>query len=152
MFQYGGTLDKFIGDAVMAFFGAPMHQADHAERSVRAALEIQRRIATWNAQRLADGLDEVQIRVAINSGPVVVGDIGSETRVDYTILGNTVNVAARLEEMVAKPGWTVIGHGTERALGVHFQTELLGNIQLRGLQGKLPVYRVLGDEPVEVLS
>jgi adenylate cyclase len=152
VFQYGGTLDKFIGDAVMAFFGAPMHQADHAERSVRAALEIQRRIATWNAQRLANGLDEVQIRVAINSGPVVVGDIGSETRVDYTILGNTVNVAARLEEMVAKPGWTVIGHGTERALGVHFQTELLGNIQLRGLQGKLPVYRVLGDEPVEVLS
>ncbi len=146
LFRFGGTLDKFIGDAVMAFFGAPLAQPDHAERCVEAALDMHRQLRRWNQGRQRAGLDRVEIRVAINTGPVVVGDIGSETRVDYTILGNTVNVTARLEEMVAKPGWIVIGHGTQKALPERFPTELLGNIQLRGLQGKLPVYRVLTEE------
>ena len=116
IFRPGGTLDKFIGDCVMAFFGAPVAQPDHALRAVRAALEIQARLAAWNARRVAEGLPGFKARVALNSGPVVVGDIGSARRVDYTVLGNTVNVASRLEG-VAPPDEIVIGSETHRLLG-----------------------------------
>ncbi len=146
VFEFGGTLDKFIGDAAMAFFGAPLEQPDHAERAVRAALALRRRLATWNHERQLAGLDIVQVRIAVNSGVVVVGEIGSATRVDYTVLGNAVNVAARLEEMVAQPGQIVLGDATQRAVAHLFPTEHLGNVQLRGLQGKLPVFRVLGND------
>jgi hypothetical protein len=106
--KHGGTLDKFIGDAVMAFFGAPLPQADHAERAVRArSRSCCARSTRWNRERLEEAWT-LQVRIAINSGPVVVGDIGSERRVDYTVLGNTVNVAARLEES-ARAGQIVIG-------------------------------------------
>ncbi|HKI87365.1 MAG TPA: adenylate/guanylate cyclase domain-containing protein, partial [Thermoanaerobaculia bacterium] len=89
IFERGGTLDKFIGDCVMAFFGAPMPQPDHAERAVRAALDIQRAVARWNLERESESLPPLSIRISLNSGPVVVGDIGSDRRVDYTVLGNT---------------------------------------------------------------
>jgi adenylate cyclase len=146
VFELGGTLDKFIGDAAMAFFGAPLEQPDHAERAVLAALALRRRLATWNHERQLAGLDVVEVRMAVNSGVVVVGEIGSATRVDYTVLGNAVNVAARLEEIVAQPGQIVLGDATQRAVAHLFPTEHLGNIQLRGLQGKLPVFRLLTSE------
>ena len=146
IFEYGGTLDKFIGDAVMAFFGAPLPQEDHAERAVRSALDLSRAVGRWNRQRVVDGLEPVEIRIAIHSGPVVVGDIGSESRVDYTVLGNTVNVAARLEEYATEPGQIVIGETTHGAVAGVFPTEHLGNVQLKGLSRKIAVYRVLTGE------
>jgi len=146
VFEYGGTLDKFIGDAVMAFFGAPLEQPDHAERAVRAALALRNRMIDWNAERLRAGLDRVDVRIAINSGIVVVGDIGSASRVDYTVLGNTVNVAARLEELVAQPGQIVIGDATQQAVAGIFATEHLGDVQLRGLQDTMAVYQVSAEE------
>jgi adenylate cyclase len=146
VFEYGGTLDKFIGDAVMAFFGAPLEQPDHAERAVRAALALRNRMIDWNAERARAGLDRVDVRIAINSGIVVVGDIGSASRVDYTVLGNTVNVAARLEELVAQPGQIVIGDATQQAVAGIFATEPLGDVQLRGLQDKMAVYQVSAEE------
>jgi adenylate cyclase len=146
VFEFGGTLDKFIGDAAMAFFGAPLEQADHAERAVLAALALRRRLKTWNRERVLAGLDVVEVRMAINSGLVVVGEIGSATRVDYTVLGNTVNVAARLEETVAQAGQIVLGAATQRGVAHLFPTEHLGNVQLRGLQGKLPVFRLMTEE------
>jgi adenylate cyclase len=146
IFEHGGTLDKFIGDAVMAFFGAPLPQEDHAERSVRAALALMRNLKRWNRERSVEGLDPLEVRVAIHSGPVVVGDIGSERRVDYTVLGNTVNVAARLEEYVAKPGQIVIGETTQGAVAHLFPTEHLGNVQLKGLSRKIAVYRIANEE------
>jgi len=146
IFEFGGTLDKFIGDAVMAFWGAPLPQDDHAERAVRAALVLQRSIKRWNRQREVDGDDPIDVRVAIHSGPVVVGDIGSATRVDYTVLGNTVNVTARLEEYVAEPGQIVIGETTHGAIAHLFPTEHLGNVQLKGLSRKIAVYRVAQEE------
>ncbi len=143
IFRAGGTLDKFIGDCVMAFFGAPVAQPDHALRAVRAALEIQERLGAWNAQREAEGLPGFKARVALNSGPVVVGDIGSARRVDYTVLGNTVNVASRLEG-IAPPDEIVIGPETHRLLGGAIPTVPLGELQLKGLQQKIQAYRVVG--------
>jgi adenylate cyclase len=149
IFEFGGTLDKFIGDAVMAFFGAPLPQEDHAERAVRSALALVRALESWNARRAINGLEAVDVRTAIHSGPVVVGDIGSATRVDYTVLGNTVNVAARLEEYAAKPGEIVIGDTTHSLVANLFPTEHMGNVQLKGLTQKIAVYRVLTGEPAE---
>jgi adenylate cyclase len=146
VFEYGGTLDKFIGDAVMAFFGAPLQQADHAERAVRAAIAAHRRLRKWNDQREGRGEDKVEIRIGINSGRVVVGEFGSATRVDYTVLGNTVNVAARLQNTVAKAGQIVMGEPTHTQVEHLFPTEVLGNFQLKGLQGKVPVFRLLSEE------
>jgi adenylate cyclase len=141
IFAAGGTLDKFIGDCVMAFFGAPVPQPDHAERAVRAAVEIQRNLQAWSAARAAQGLPGFAARVAVNSGPVVVGDIGSARRVDYTVLGNTVNVAARLEA-VARPGDVVLGPETHRLLAGAIPTEPLGEFRLRGLQQRILAHRV----------
>ncbi len=142
IFRAGGTLDKFIGDCVMAFFGAPVAQPDHALRAVRAAIEIQQGLAAWNARRTAEGLPGFKVRIGVNSGPVVVGDIGSSRRVDYTVLGNTVNVAARLEALVAQPDDVVLGPETHRLLNGTIQTEALGELQLKGLQQRIRAYRV----------
>jgi adenylate cyclase len=143
IFRAGGTLDKFIGDCVMAFFGAPVPQADHAHRAVKAAVEIQRELTAWSAGRQAQGLPGFAVRVGLNSGPVVVGDIGSVRRVDYTVLGNTVNVAARLEAFVARPGDVVLGPETWRLLDGAVATEPLGELQLKGLRKKITAYRVV---------
>jgi len=142
VFQFGGTLDKFIGDAVMAFWGAPLPQPDHAQRAVQSALLMLSGLEKWNAERLSEGKDKVNVRVAIHSGPVVVGDIGSDTRVDYTVLGNTVNIAARLEEFVASPGEVVIGESTKQLIEGLFETEHLGDYPLKGLSREIGVYKV----------
>jgi adenylate cyclase len=146
IFKHGGTLDKFIGDAVMAFFGAPLPQADHAERAVRSALELISVLEEWNSERETAGDDRVDVRIAINSGPVVVGDIGSASRVDYTVLGNTVNVTARLEEHVATPGSIVLGENTQAAIRDIFPTESLGSVQLKGLTRKINIFRVITED------
>jgi adenylate cyclase len=144
IFAYGGTLDKFIGDAVMAFFGAPIPQEDHADRSVLAGLMMQRLVGEWNAEREKTGLPPVLIRVGINSGPAVVGNVGTEKRVDYTVLGSAVNIASRLESGVAKPGQIVISKNTlDRTIG-SFQTEPLGEVSMKGMQQTLPVFAVIG--------
>ena len=144
IFAYGGTLDKFIGDAVMAFFGAPIPQDDHADRAVLAGIMLQRLVSDWNAERERNGLPAVRVRIGINSGQAVVGNVGTEKRVDYTVLGSSVNIASRLESGVAKPGQVVISKNTlERIIG-SFQTEPLGEFALKGLQQKMPVYAVIG--------
>jgi adenylate cyclase len=140
IFNFGGTLDKFIGDAVMAFFGAPLPQPDHAERAARAALALLEGVEAWNQRRTAQGLDAIHVRVALNSGPVVVGEIGSANRVDYTVLGNTVNVAARLEEQVAEAGQIVVGPATYARLSQLFPFTHLGDFKIRGLRTPVSAY------------
>ena len=146
IFQEGGTLDKFIGDCVMAFFGAPVAQPDHAQRAVRAALKILEEQDKWNADRAAAGEPTLSMRIAINRGPAVVGDVGSNRRVDYTVLGNTVNVAARLEGYVGEADEITIGGQTKRLLGEAFPTEALGEFQLKGLQKKIEAFRVVREK------
>jgi class 3 adenylate cyclase len=94
-----GTLDKYMGDAVMAFWGAPETQPDHAARACRAALGVARAIRRENVSRATSGLPPMRVGIGIHSGPVVVGNIGAPSRVNYTIIGDPVNTAARLEEL-----------------------------------------------------
>jgi adenylate cyclase len=144
IFAYGGTLDKFIGDAVMAFFGAPLPQDDHADRAVLTGLMLQRLVNDWNVERAKTELPPVMVRVGINSGLAVVGNVGTEKRVDYTVLGSSVNIASRLESGVAKPGQVVISQNTmDRIIG-SFETQSLGEFALKGLQQKMPVFEVRG--------
>lgn len=141
VFAHGGTLDKFIGDAVMAFFGAPVPTHDHAEQALRAALDLRYRVVRWNEAQTGAGGRPVEVRIALNSGPVVVGDVGSSRRVDYTVLGNTVNVAARLEG-VGEPGEIVLGPGTRDRLPGDFPLAFVGEVDLKGLRHPLPVWKV----------
>lgn len=95
----GGTIDKFLGDGVMAFWGAPDRQSDHAARAARAVLAITAAIATDNRQRADDGEPPIKLRIGLHSGTVVVGNIGAPERMNYTIVGDTVNTAKRLEQL-----------------------------------------------------
>jgi class 3 adenylate cyclase len=94
----GGSIDKYIGDSIMAFWGAPEAQADHAVRAVRAAKRIAERLALDNARRSRKGLAPVRVRIGIHSGRAIAGNIGAPGRINYTLVGDTVNIAQRLEQ------------------------------------------------------
>ena len=142
VFHQGGTLDKFLGDGVLAFFGAPVAQEDHPRRAVAAATGLQEAMAAWNRDREAAELPTLGVRIALESGEVLVGEIGSEPRMDYTVLGATVNRAARLEESVAGTGEVVLGPEIRDRLGEEVALEDLGELQLRGLDEPVRVYRL----------
>ncbi len=142
IFRFEGTLDKFMGDAVMAIFGAPLSQPDHAERAVGAAILMQHALEDFN--RSSRHGNNVSMRVGINSGTVVAGDIGSPMRKDYTVLGDTVNVASRLESSVAKPGQIAIGPLTYQMAKHKFQCQRLNPVQLKGKQDLVQPYLVMG--------
>jgi adenylate cyclase len=141
IFKYEGTLDKYIGDAIMAVFGAPLDMPDHAPRAIRAALEMQERLAEWNAER-KEG-PELRIRIGINSGNAVAGEIGSINKKEYTVLGDTVNTASRLESSVAKPGSVVIGANTHALVEGQFECRALGTFKVKGKALEIPAYEVL---------
>lgn len=109
IFTAGGTLDKFIGDCIMAFFGAPKPQPDHADRALRAARRMLARLDRLNACKTFS--EPLQLRIAINSGKAVVGDVGSSQRVDYTVLGTTINLASRMQH-ICIPGECVVSDST----------------------------------------
>ncbi len=144
IFSQDGTIDKFVGDAVMAFFGAPIDQPDHAVRAAVAALKVREDVAAWNRERAASGDSPLEVRMALNTGESIVGEIGSERRVDYTVLGNPVNVAARMEEFVAMPGDIVIGPKTYEATKDRFEVAQLGFFALKGVSTQVPLYKLLG--------
>jgi len=141
IFEYDGTLDKFIGDAVMAIFGAPHDQPDHASRAVSAAADIKQRLGSFNREFGVSA--PVDVRIGINSGVAVSGDIGSSRRMEYTVLGNTVNIASRLEAFVAKPGDIVLGEATYQALHDTIEAESLGPQELKGIKQRVQAYRLI---------
>lgn len=142
VFEYDGTLDKYIGDAVMAVFGAPIYQTDHARRAVATALRMQKFLVEFNEERVAE--TPLRMRIGINSGPAIAGDIGSALRKEYTVIGDVVNTASRLETSVAQPGDIVIGAATYEQVKNSFQCEPLPEICLRGKRESVRPYRVLG--------
>jgi len=141
VFSHEGTLDKFLGDGMMAIFGAPNDLPDHASKAVECAMAMQKRVAELDVRE--GSTEPMRLRIGINSGVVIAGDIGSERRVEYTVLGNTVNVAARLEALVAQPGQIVIGPATQAALRPNIATEPLGPQSLKGIREPVPAFRVV---------
>lgn len=146
IFEEGGTLDKFIGDAVMAFFGAPIPQKDHADRAVRCAIKVQRALKEWNIKRKQAGQEEIFVRIGIHSGNAVVGNFGSVKRLEYTALGSTVNISSRLEEYVAGPGQIVISEDCKKTLKEKYNIAKLGKFALKGLSKEIDVFLVNYEE------
>ena len=141
IFKYEGTLDKYIGDAIMAVFGAPLDMPDHAIRAIKTALEMRERLEEFNAERKEPHL---KIRIGINSGKVVAGEIGSINKKEYTVLGDTVNIASRLESSVASPMTVVIGENTHALVKNEFECRPLGAKELKGKQKVVAAYEVQG--------
>ena len=139
IFAAHGTLDKYIGDCVMALFGAPVPGPDDAERGLQAALQMQVEVGRLNAGRRSRGLREIQIGVGLHTGPAVVGNIGSEQRMQYTAIGDTVNVASRVMGKAA-PGQVVVSEDFRQLLGDKASFIPLGEVELKGRQGKMNLY------------
>jgi adenylate cyclase len=143
VFRQQGTLDKFMGDGMLAFFGAPLRLPDHPRRAVRAAWEMLAAVADFN--RASPEVEPIGIRIGINTGPAIVGDIGSLTRKDYTVIGDTVNVASRFESSVAGTNQIVIGPQTYEAVRDDFVCEPLEPIRLKGKSELVQPFRVVAE-------
>ncbi len=141
IFSYDGTLDKYIGDGLMAVFGAPMEREDDPERAILAAKEMKRQLAVMMAEE-GSYRKKFDIRIGINTGKVVAGNIGSPKRMDYTVIGDPVNIASRLES-IAKPNQILIGEDTYRAIKDKFKINKIGPTKVKGKTEKIMVYEVL---------
>lgn len=147
IFRYEGTIAQLQGDAMVAFFGAPVAHEDDPDRAVRAALEMVAAIDEFARQlKVTHGID-FRIRAGINTGPVVVGNVGTDLRYDYTALGDAMNVAARMQA-AAEPGSVLITASTHRLLADAFETEDLGEIVVKGKTEPVHAYRVLAPKAV----
>ncbi|RPJ85247.1 MAG: hypothetical protein EHM13_01680, partial [Acidobacteria bacterium] len=140
--RYEGTVNQFLGDGIMALFGAPIAHEDHARRAVLAALGIQRALAGYREDPLRRRGIDFQVRQGLNTGLVVVGSIGNDLRMDYTAVGDTTNVAARLQQ-VAQPGSIVIAEPTYRLTAGFFHMRSLGELRLKGKAEPAPAWEVM---------
>ena len=140
--RYEGTVNQFLGDGVMALFGAPIAHEDHARRAVQAALAIQSALQQLDEELRSAGRIGLQVRQGLNTGLVVVGSIGTDLRMDYTAVGDTTNVAARLQH-AAEPGSILISERTRRLVEGFFKLRSIGAIDLKGKAEKVPAFEVL---------
>ncbi|MBN1304686.1 MAG: adenylate/guanylate cyclase domain-containing protein [Anaerolineales bacterium] len=147
IYKHGGTVDKYEGDAILAFFGEPVAYPDHAQRAVNAAIDM-RYVLTdlkkrWEKEgRLPEHFD---IGIGINSGEVFVGLLGSAQRVNYTIIGDNVNLTARLQDLTKKYAWPVlITEGTYQQVKEKFDAEFIESVVMRGKSEAVKIYKVLG--------
>ena len=143
IYKYEGTVPRLMGDAILAFFGAPIAHEDDPQRAVLAGLEIQEGIKEYAEEiRLKHGL-EFALRVGINTGLVVVGAIGSDLRMEYTAIGDAINLAARMEQ-TAVPGTVQISEETYKLVAPFFDLEALGDVEVKGKAAPIKTYRPLG--------
>lgn len=141
VFARGGTLDKFVGDGLIAYFGAPLAVSDHAARAVACAVELQERVSAMSASREREGLPTVRIGVGINSGTAVVGDVGAPERREYTIIGDAVNVAARTEGLTKLLGVdTLCTAATREQAGDAFEWTAMEPQQVKGKEALLHTF------------
>jgi adenylate cyclase len=146
-----GTVDKFIGDSVMAFWGAPLLDQNHAYHACVSAVKSQRRMVGLNQQLVQEGLSPLTVRIGIHSDAVLVGNIGSPTRMSYTVMGDGVNIAARLEGINKEFSTAIcISHATYKEAGERLWTRPIDVITVKGRKGEIPIYELLairGDDP-----
>jgi adenylate cyclase len=145
VFEHNGILDKYIGDAIMAVFGTPFPSPQDADNAVLVAIRMQQVLQALNRRRRAAGGPELAVRIGINSGDVVAGNIGSARRMDYTVIGDGVNVAARLEAANKQLGTRILISGSTRALlRGSYRLRELDLIRVRGKRAPVPVFEVRG--------
>ena len=141
VFKYGGTLDKYIGDAIMVFFGDPITYEDHAERAVKMALEMRAKLAELQQRWFVEHEETLTIGMGISTGYVTVGNIGSAARTDYTVVGNQVNLASRLADR-AKAGQILVSERTMVAIRELVDGTEIDQIQLEGVHRPIRIYEV----------
>jgi class 3 adenylate cyclase/tetratricopeptide (TPR) repeat protein len=141
--RYEGTINQFLGDGFMALFGAPVAHEDHERRAILSALAIQQELRARQAQERDRVGHELRVRIGLNSGPVVVGGIGDNLRMDFTAVGDTTNLAARLQQEAA-PDAILASEAVVRPLKDHLRVEALGPIEIRGRTEPVVTYRILG--------
>jgi adenylate cyclase len=137
--NFGGYIDKFIGDAVMGVFGVPVFRKDHVERAVRAAVKIQQEL---HKESLHDNQLLASVGISIHTGVVVAGNVGSQSKMEYTVIGDSVNVAARLNA-VAGPGEVVVSQQVKEVLDAMMTTQSLGPQKMKGITESVEAYKVL---------
>ena len=146
--KYEGTINQFTGDGVMALFGAPVAHEDHAQRACYAALLIQNTLSDYGEKLKKDRGIDFKMRIGLNSGPVVVGSIGDDLRMDYTAIGDTINLASRMET-TAKPGTVLVSGFTHKLVRDYFKFESLGKIQVKGKELPQEAYELLATSEVK---
>ncbi|HTM34683.1 MAG TPA: adenylate/guanylate cyclase domain-containing protein [Vicinamibacterales bacterium] len=143
LFEHQGTLDKFVGDMVMALFGAPLDDPDHAEHAVQTALAMVRALDVLNAEWASFGLPRLDIGIGINSGDMVAGNIGSQSIMSYTVIGDAVNLGARLESLNKEYGTRIIISGATRALlKGQYDIRPLGSVTVKGKSEPVAIFEV----------
>ena len=143
IFKHEGTLDKYMGDAIMAIWGAPIDMPDHAERAVMTAIEMGEKMKELQAKWRMEGRKEVNIGIGINTGEVVMGNIGSNERMEYTAIGDNVNLTQRLES-VAEKGQILISSATYERVKSRINATMLDPIKVKGKSEKVVAYSVEG--------
>ena len=139
----GGTIDKFMGDCIMAFWNAPIDDPRHERHAIEAAIEMQEELEMLNADLIAEGLPEIRIGIGINTGRALVGNMGSEQRFDYSVIGDAVNLASRLESSSKSLGKTlIIGEETVRAAKQNYDFDFVDKITVKGKTEEIKVYTV----------
>jgi class 3 adenylate cyclase/tetratricopeptide (TPR) repeat protein len=146
--KYEGTINQFTGDGIMALFGAPVAHEDHAQRACYAALSIQKALEEYREKLQRDKDIDFKMRIGLNAGPVIVGSIGDDLRMDYTAVGDTTNLAARMESM-AKPGTIIASRDTYRLVRDFFEFESLGKVEIKGKEEVQEVYELIKISDVE---
>lgn len=143
LFQYGGTLDKYVGDEIIGLFGAPVTTPDAPYRAIRCALDMMKALEEFNRLRTSRGEELIQIGIGVNTGPVIAGAIGSSRTLQYTVIGDAVNTAARLCS-VAKASEIIISQSTMDRVRQYVSVEARQPVQVKGKAAALPIYRVVG--------
>ena len=139
----GGTIDKFMGDCIMAFWNAPIDDGEHEEHAIQAALEMQEELKLLNAELTAEGLPNINIGIGINTGEALVGNMGSDQRFDYSVIGDAVNLASRLESSSKPLGKTlVIGEATVKAAKLNYDFDYVDEITVKGKTEAIKVYTI----------
>jgi adenylate cyclase len=150
VFRHGGTVDKFVGDMVMALHGAPVDDTGHADHAVASAIDMVRELGELNAEWAARGMSQLDIGIGINSGNMIAGNIGSSSIMSYTVIGDNVNLGARLESLNKEYGTRIIiSEATRSRLKGNYEVRPLGDVVVKGKTRAVAIFEVVAPAPLE---